>query len=107
MRHAKRQVLFKIISKVALYVTFNLRLLLQGRRTPILPQALALAVYIRFAFQIPVANHLKAQTGTLSKMALVHYHDSESEDDDSVATPVDKMPPGVGEWYSFMRMCTF
>jgi hypothetical protein len=28
-------------------------------------------------------------------MSLVHYHDSESEDDDSVATPVDKIPPGV------------
>ena len=35
-----------------------------------------------------------------NKMSLVHYHDSESEDDESVPTPVDKMPPGVGEYLS-------
>ena len=37
-------------------------------------------------------------------MALVHYHDSESEDDDSVLTPVDKMPPGVGEWWGHFNV---
>ena len=37
------------------------------------------------------------QDDDASTMSLVHYHDSESEDDDSVATPVDKIPPGVGE----------
>ena len=41
---------------------------------------------------------MKANWNCVSdKMALVHYHDSESEDDDFVVTPVDKMPPGLGE----------
>lgn len=48
---------------------------------------------------IPVAYDLilKAHWDLSDKMALVHYHDSESEDDDFVMTPVDKMPPGLGE----------